>query len=143
MRAPRHRFRRVAFVGLAYSVTALVSGCPFVLLQTVVLDAGASGSTVSLNVGARLIVRLGSNASTGYEWEVTELDTTVMENTGRSFVRACIIPMPGCGGTDAWEFTAVSAGTTDLRMIYHRPWEDVEPARVFELTVTVTPPGWR
>ena len=28
--------------------------------------------------------------------------------------------------------------STTLRMIYHQPWEEVEPSRTFELSVTVT-----
>jgi len=102
------------------------------------LEEGDSGTEVSLTVGAQLWIVLSGNASTGYVWEVTDLDTAVLELTATTSRSQCTIPMPGCGQVETWKFTALSPGSTVLNMVYHRPWEDVEPSRTFTLTVTVT-----
>ncbi|UCC30606.1 MAG: protease inhibitor I42 family protein [Phycisphaerales bacterium] len=133
-----HSLRLSASAGLMCFLAALTGGCPFAPGQTLILDADDSGGDVNVRVGARVLLVLSGNASTGYEWEITELDTSVLEHTRTSYRSACTIPMPGCGEIETWRFTALSPGSTILRMIYHRPWEEVEPARTFELTVTVT-----
>ena len=127
-----------ASVGLMGVFLLLMSGCPFIPGQTLRLDADDTGSDLTVPVGTRLLVTLSGNASTGYEWEITDLDTAVLENTGTTSRSSCAIPMPGCGEIKTWTFTALAPGSTSLRMIYHRPWEDEEPTRTFELTVTVT-----
>jgi predicted secreted protein len=113
---------------------ALIAGCPLVG-PTLTFTEDESGTTASLAVGETLAVVLSGNASTGYEWEITELDTAVLANTGTSYRPHCY--MPGCGETGTWTFTALTPGSMTLRMIYHRPWEDEEPSRTFELTVSV------
>ena len=138
MTKSEHSMRHSASVGLMGVFLLLICGCPFVPGQTLMLNADDSGSDVTVRVGARLLVTLSSNASTGYEWEVTDLDTAVLENAGTTYRSSCAIPMPGCGEIKTWTFTALAPGSTSLRMIYHRPWEDEEPERTFELTVTVT-----
>ena len=137
MRESWQSLRRLVSVGLVCLFAALMGGCPFVPVQTVTEDD--SGGDVTLRVEGRVRVVLSGNASTGYEWELTELDTSVLEHTDTTS-RGCLIPMPGCGQIETWTFTALSPGSTSLRMIYHQPWLDVEPDRTFELTVTVTGP---
>jgi predicted secreted protein len=119
---------------IACTSLVLIAGCPLVG-PTLIFTEDDSGATASLAVGETLAVVLSGNASTGYEWEITELDTAVLANTGTTYRPHCY--MPGCGETGTWTFTALSPGSTTLRMIYHQPWEDVEPSRTFELFVTV------
>ena len=138
MRCSSRLFTIPALAGAGCLLVVLVGGCPFVPAGSLVFEAEDSGSDVTVDVGAKLIVRLASNASTGYQWELAELDTAVVEHTSTTFRSACRIPTPGCGGTDTWTFTALSPGSTALRMVYHRSWEDQEPAETFELNVTVT-----
>ncbi|MBU0717721.1 MAG: protease inhibitor I42 family protein [Planctomycetes bacterium] len=132
-----HSLKRSGVVGF---MCFLVGGCPLVAGLALVFDEGDSGSTITAQVGQKLKVVLDSNASTGYEWELTDLDPLVVEHSDTVY-QGCSVPIPGCGGTETWTFTALSPGSTVLRLIYHRPWEDSEPAATFELTVTVTPAG--
>ena len=133
-----HSLRRSASVGLVLLLGLLISGCPFAPVQTVILGENDSGGDVTMRVGARLIVVLRGNASTGYEWELAELDGSVVEHTDWSSQYGCAASVDGCAHTERWTYTALSPGSTTLRMIYHQPWEEVEPARTFELSVTVT-----
>jgi len=106
--------------------------------QDIELDEGDNGSTILAPVSSRIIVTLVSNASTGYQWELGELDQSILENTDWEFVPPDVM-MPGAPGSEIWEFTARSAATTTLRLEYRRPWESqqVDPADTFTVTVTV------
>ena len=110
--------------------------------STTQLDAGDDGSTVTVPASARFTVSLRSNPTTGYSWAIVDLNTSIVENTDHQYVQDAAPPgMVGVGGTETWEFTGCSAGTTTLRLEYRRPWEDKEEADSFEVTVTVTVEG--
>lgn len=133
------KLTRLMTLGLAGALAAAV-GCA--KSATVIqLDARNNGTAVRLSVGGKLKLSLASNITTGYSWELVELDTTVVENTAQEYVPD---PAPegmvGVGGTEIWDFTGRSPGTTPLRLEYRRPWEpkDIEAADSFELAITVT-----
>lgn len=106
--------------------------------QTVSLNDAASGRSVELAVGQRLIITLPANPSTGYTWEVADGAAPVLELVGEPEFTSDNPSLVGSGGTLRLEFRAAQAGTTTLVLVYHRPWEtDVEPLDTFRLTVTV------
>lgn len=115
-----------------------LAGCPFPFIP-IQLDENDDGSAVTMMVGGTLIVTLESNATTGYAWELAELDTTVLENTDQTYTPPAS-GAAGAPGTETWVFTARGAGTTTLRLEYRRPTdpEGTEPADTFEVTVTVS-----
>jgi len=45
--------------------------------------------------------------------------------------------LPGSPGTMTFTFEAAGSGETELRMIYHRSWEDASPIQTFSLSITV------
>ncbi|GAB2638909.1 protease inhibitor I42 family protein [Nocardia goodfellowii] len=97
-----------------------------------------NGQERKLNTGQRLVVRLPSNPSTGYGWQVTGLDQNVVKQAGdREYVSDQPV-MPGTPGTEVWTFTGDAAGSTQLKMEYKRPWEQgVEPAETFTVVLVV------
>ena len=117
-----------------------VAGC--VPLGTLVLGADDDGSALTIQVGDRSIVKLASNASTGYGWELAELDEAVLANTDQRYEQAWSpVPVVGQGGTEIWEFTGAATGTTTLRLEYVRANSQDEPADDFRIEVTVTAAG--
>lgn len=113
-----------------------VAGCVPGTLQ--VLEADDDGSALTIQVGDRIVVKLASNASTGYAWELAELDPAVLENTGQRYVAGVtLIPIDGAGGTEIWEFTGAGAGTVTLHLEYVRAVSQEEPADNFQVEVTV------
>jgi inhibitor of cysteine peptidase len=108
--------------------------------QLLVLGAEDNGSQVELTSGQVLEVTLASNPTTGYSWEVSEVDETVLTQVGEvEFQQAPAEgePVTGAGGTETFRFAA-SAGETTLTLVYHRPWEkDVEPLETFTVQVVV------
>jgi inhibitor of cysteine peptidase len=106
--------------------------------ETREFTARDSGRTVTLPIGTHFTVRLASNVSTGYGWQLTALDQAVVRNTGNHYI-APEAPLPGAGGVEEWDFAVQATGTTTLEMEYRRPWEQgAPPVDTFELTVVVT-----
>lgn len=106
----------------------------------VVLGAAENGSQVELTSGQVLEVMLASNPTTGYSWEVSEVDEAVLTQIGEvEFQQAPAEgePVVGAGGTETFRFAAAN-GETSLTLVYHRPWEkDVEPLETFTVQVVV------
>nr|WP_063709938.1 protease inhibitor I42 family protein [Nocardia transvalensis] len=100
------------------------------------------GKAVSLAPGQTLEVSLAANPSTGYQWDLIDLDQTVLDQAGDPDYRPAADAgnAAGIGGTSRWRFTAKTPGATALHLGYARPWEaGTEPAQHFTLTVTVAP----
>jgi len=104
------------------------------------LTAKDSGTAVAAKVGDRLDVVLASNPTTGFEWQMESGDTAVVKMLGDPVYS----PTPtstqvvGSGGMTTFHFEAAAAGSTAVKLIYHRTFEkDVPPAQTFEVTVTV------
>lgn len=129
------KIRTVSILILVLTLLVGASGCS---PRTVRLDAGGNGRAIEMAVGARLLVSLPGNPSTGYTWEVKEGAAPVLELVGEPEFESDNPDLVGAGGTLTLTFRAVQSGTTTLVLVYHRPWEtEVEPLDTFTVTVTV------
>ena len=106
--------------------------------DSLVIDAH-TGDETRLQRGQLLAIALDSNASTGYAWEIVEDGSPVLEPAPvPASVAPAAPPMPGAGGTSRWRYRAVQSGTTTLRLVYRRSWEQgVEPVRTASYRVVV------
>jgi inhibitor of cysteine peptidase len=96
-----------------------------------------NGSRVTLEVGQTLVLSLASNPTTGYQWEITELNQAILQETDHEY-QADQPALAGSGGKEIWRFQAQASGTTTLSLGYRRPWEEnVEPIETFSLEVVV------
>ncbi|MGD8905001.1 MAG: protease inhibitor I42 family protein [Anaerolineae bacterium] len=150
---------RIGLVGALLAVLVLAAGCASANSDAaseeadrggeaspmpdddVVLTAEDDGSVVELGEGQALVVTLESNPTTGYSWQVSEVDEDVLMQIGDpEFEEAAATEgeqVLGSGGTETFYF-ASAAGETTLTLVYHRPWEeDVEPEAVFSVEVIV------
>jgi len=100
------------------------------------IRAGDAGEEIELRKGHTLAVSLAGNPSTGYTWEAVELDETVLRQIGEPSFKPESKKV-GAPGEQIIRFRAVGEGSTTLRLVYYRPWEDVEPARTFSVDVIV------
>ncbi|MBI5157485.1 MAG: protease inhibitor I42 family protein [Acidimicrobiia bacterium] len=100
-----------------------------------VYTAADDGAAIEVQVGETITVDLSGNPTTGYAWQVEGLDAAVMTATEPAFESDS--ELMGAGGTFTFTFTAVAAGETQLRLVYLRPWEQVEPLETFTMTITV------
>lgn len=95
------------------------------------------GREVTVSKGQILELQLVSNPSTGYTWQVSELDTELLDWSGEvEFTPQS--DLIGAGGVEVFRFKARNTGQSQLSLIYHRSWEEgVEPEAVFTITVIV------
>jgi inhibitor of cysteine peptidase len=102
-----------------------VLSASFALARTVIVTQSDNGSRQSLAVGDTLVVRLKSNATTGYRW-----------------YRNPAAGKLGQGGSQIFTFTVVKPGRTSLSLVYRRPFgTHAAPAKTFSLDISIVPAG--
>ena len=101
------------------------------------LGANDNSGQVELYRGQDLVISLDGNPTTGYTWEVTEINAKVLRQVGKiEFQQES--ELLGASGMQILRFEAVGTGQTSLKLIYHRSWEKgVEPVKIFTLQVSV------
>jgi len=103
------------------------------------------GGQIELGEDQVLVITLEANPSTGYSWQVAELQA---EGGGDGILRQAGATdfepessLLGAPGTQTLRFEAVAEGQTELRLEYGRPWEpDAEPAKTFSVQVQAAGP---
>lgn len=103
----------------------------------IVTEADA-GKTATIKIGQRLLVRLPSNPTTGYEWSVAKIDDKILAPDGESQFDVPETPLPGAPTVQTLFFKAKSAGKIALELKYARPWEtDAAPAKAYKVTINI------
>jgi inhibitor of cysteine peptidase len=107
-----------------------------------------NGSTIRVRKGDEINLSLDGAPSTGYSWELVNLDKNILEQEGDMIIRSTPpikkpggmeVEIVGGPGTYNFSFIAVESGETSLHLIYHRLWEkDIEPEDEFYLNVKVS-----
>ena len=106
----------------------------------VVVTGADTGELVTLDAGQKLVVRLESNPSTGYSWEVVGVPRVLEGPAAPTHEQNSEAEgVVGAAGTDVFTFIASDdAGDGTLVLAYRRPWEtDVPAEEEFVLEVIV------
>lgn len=106
-------------------------------LDPVELTADDDGSTVELAEGQELVIRLESNQTTGFRWNVVESppeETLVQVSAEYEEPEDGLV---GEGGTEVWTFRAAGRGEGSLRLSYVRPFDPDDIQGTFGVTVRV------
>jgi inhibitor of cysteine peptidase len=116
-------------------VLAAVSGCA--AKSALALEAKDNGRQIELEKGQTLAISLEGNPSTGYTWEMVESEGSILRQVGEIEFKA-ESDLVGAPGTQTLRFETVEAGQMDLKLVYHRAWEEgVQPLETFTVQVTV------
>jgi inhibitor of cysteine peptidase len=101
------------------------------------LDANSNGRQIEVSQGQTIVVTLEANPSTGYSWERAEAQEDILQQVGEpEFTNRS--NLVGAPGTETLRFKAAQAGQTELKLVYHRPWETgVAPEETFTVQVVV------
>ena len=125
----------------------ITSVCTVVMLLLFPLTARAldlteqdNGRSISIVVGETVSITLAGNPTTGYTWELADIDRAVLAPDPEPAFTADS-SLTGAGGKFTFRFFALKTGSSAVKLSYRRPWEkDVPPLRSVELTLTVLPP---
>ena len=114
------------------------------LSEPVVIDESNAGKVVIAHAGQIVEIRLKGNATTGYEWVETSMDT--FSESPRVLERVASTYQPdkagknvvGSGGTSIKQFKAVGKGRARVTMQYLRTWEgQASAAKTLSFDITV------
>ena len=139
-----YRFAFVLALALVLALVGSVAGASAADGPGVIaVDAEVNGGQVELSQGELLTVRLEANPSTGFQWEIGRINGKAVVQVGETEflppqIPEGVDPMQWVGApqTQILRFAAISADTSALRLVYHRPWEtSVMPERTFSLSV--------
>lgn len=93
--------------------------------------------SVEISNPGSLTVKLGSNPTTGYQWEEAEIsNTSVVAQASRDYVAPEDTGLVGAGGNEVWVFSSKAAGSTTIKFSYGQPWEGGEKD-AFTLTINI------
>ncbi|MGD8403474.1 MAG: protease inhibitor I42 family protein [Anaerolineales bacterium] len=131
-----YKLIRTAVVMMFFLAMALFSGCG---ANGVSIAEADNGKQINLQSGDVMTLSLESNPTTGYSWQVLEIDDQILTQDGDpEYKRATDTDnLVGAGGAETFRFKGVRAGSTRLELGYMRPWESVPPVETFSVEVIV------
>lgn len=102
---------------------------------------GVRGGETQLRVGQTMVVALDSNSTTGYQWQVSDVEGGVLTPDtpfGEEIVEPHAPGLVGVGGTTHWRYVASRPGAVTLTFTYRRAWErNTPPAQTERYRVAV------
>lgn len=119
-----------------FMVMALFSGCG---AKGANLTKADNGKQITVKSGDVITLTLNSNPTTGYSWQVMEIDNAVLVQQGDPEYKQAsgTEGLVGAGGMETFRFETVGAGETMLELGYMRPWESVQPLETYSIQVIV------
>ena len=108
----------------------------------IVLTEADTAATLTVPTGARLVVRLASNPSTGYAWtEVAAPGPTLRALGEPAFEKSDAGGSVGAPGVQVFRYEVAAPGRARLALAYARPWEPAQApaAGRFDVTVVARP----
>jgi inhibitor of cysteine peptidase len=130
------RFIKFVLMILIVSAVSLsLVGCDRIDFSTVVAKQYEDGAVIEVSDGELFSLLLDSNATTGYEWQISEgLDDSIIVLVDSQYI-ASENGLAGQGGKQRWVFKVIGIGEVGLAFKYVRPWIVDEVARQISYTV--------
>ncbi len=101
----------------------------------ITLNEMHNGGQIDLANNAMVVLRLESNPSTGYAWQVQDVDGRFLRQVGSSEFESQA-NMPGAPATQVLRFVGTGRGLSNLTLAYRRPWQtSVAAAKTFAVQV--------
>jgi len=106
-------------------------------VQEIKLTKANNGESYELHRDDVIVIRLTENPTTGYCWEIEELDNNILALQSSDFFLP-EDPQIGEGGMRVFVFKAKTAGSAHIRLKYWREWEGNDSIiDVFDVTTVV------
>ena len=104
-------------------------------MPDILITQDDQGLTFEADQGDLIVIRLGENLTTGYQWGLEESRSSVLELLDSDYS-----PEPGMlmgrGGMRTLRFRAKSSGSQQIQLRLRRPW-DPETVAVEDFDVTI------
>jgi len=101
------------------------------------LSAGNNGQEIEITVQAEVLISLVAKPGTGYSWSVAQTDSNKLDQVGESVFTEESEQL-GAPAQQVFRFKPKTAGSVQLKLIYHRAWEKaVAPADSFEVKLNI------
>jgi inhibitor of cysteine peptidase len=128
---------KITFI-ISILMTLLTPGCTPAEQQSVTLTQEQNGKSGTFLNGATVAVRLPSNGTTGYTWEVDQLPP-MLRLVEEDYEAPTTTPaVAGEGGVQTLTFRTTNAGAGRLRLVYRQPWDKTAaPVETFTYSLRV------
>ena len=130
--------KKIIFTFTLLLITTLIlSGCMF---GGITLAESNNGQSLNLKVNQMVQIRLESNITTGFKWNLSnETDTNIFSLISSGYKQASTDKkLVGAGGYETFIFKAKSKGNTNIVLTYNQPWEKgVAPLKTFKINIVV------
>jgi predicted secreted protein len=122
---------------LLFAVMLAIASIVCSASKPLIISEDSNGKTFSVSRDTTFTIALKGNASTGFSWNIRDLDTTKLCQAGKSrYIGRDTIP--GTSGTFYLDFKPVKKGLSTIRLVYSREWETgIPPEDSFSVTIGV------
>ena len=122
---------------LLLTAVYIFSGCN---IKGVTYTESNNGDNLNLKINDVIKIRLESNITTGFKWNLSnETDTGIVSLISSDYKQASTDKeLVGAGGYETFTFKAKSKGNTTIVITYNKPWEEgVAPLKTFKINIVV------
>jgi predicted secreted protein len=133
----RVKTKSVILLFIIFIVLLVFSGCT---IAGKTLTESNNGENINLKVNDVIAIKLESNATTGYQWNLSnETDSNIITLISSDYTVAnAEETLVGGGGYETFNFKAKSKGSTAIILTYNRSWEKgEEPAKTYRINIVV------
>ena len=119
---------------VALVLIAILAGCVFKVVKTYT----DSGQSIDIAVNREFAIVLGSNPTTGFNWQLTH-DSTMLELVEKKYIpgKEAKAGLIGAGGADYFRFRTLRTGETEVTLVYRQLWEGGETSDTKTFTINV------
>lgn len=108
-------------------------------MSELALTERETNQSFDLHVGSPVVIRLPENPTTGYRWNIDQLDDSIVSVEGSEFSQNPGSGVGG-GGLRTIRLRPTGVGITRLALKNKRPWEaDASAVGQFEVTLRIFP----
>jgi predicted secreted protein len=126
-----------SFILLLLTAVYIFSGCN---ITGTTFTEGNNGDNLNLKVNDEITIKLESNITTGFKWNLSnETDANIISLVSSDYKQAPADKnLVGADGFETFNFKTKSKGSTIIILTYNQPWEKgVAPVKTFKINIVV------
>ncbi|MFC1953930.1 protease inhibitor I42 family protein [Chloroflexota bacterium] len=119
---------------VAIVLIASLAGCVFRVVETYTDE----GQSIDIGVDREFALVLGSNPTTGFNWQLTH-DSTMLELVEKKYVpgKKAEAGVVGAGGANYFRFRTLRTGETVVTLVYRQLWEGGKTSDTKTFTINI------